>query len=152
MSHHAPQVGPKPVCALWGAVLVVLLAAAWLLLLVSGGQPIRRFRSDGQPAATGLVRRGPRANQHRAAGAPPATPLPTCELQLDQGPLATNCTVLRDVCVDQVGAWPWWRVRLPLRHCRRLQGALCRPHTVRCSPACCAAPQPGSLLPTATLH
>lgn len=133
MSHHASQVGPKPVCALWGAVLIVLLAAAWLLLLVSGGQPILRFRSDGQPAATGLVRRGPRANRHRAAGAPPATPLPTCELQLDQGPLATNCTVLRDVCVDQVGCcWPdvgqSKAVCLPLRHRCRLQGA-CAAHT-----------------------
>lgn len=109
MSHHTPPGGLKPASTLCAAALGLLLAATWLLLVFSGqGAPLRSV-FERTPTTARLAPRGrpltPATTRAAAAGRPrhPAAPLPICKLQLDQGPFATNCNVLRNVCVDQVG-------------------------------------------------
>ncbi len=122
MSHHAPPVTSKPASPLWSAALVLLLAATWLLLVFSGDGAPLRSTFERTPTTAGLTRRGGPPSLSTAEGRlrPPVAPLPVCKLQLDQGPFATNCTALHDLCVDQVG-----------------KGTKNAGRDVQCAPCCC---------------
>ena len=100
-----------PARARLGTLVAALLGCTALLLLGSGTWDARvptlrsyRFAAlgRGQHWAGG-------SGSGERAGAAASAPLPTCELDVEQGPIAESCHLLTDVCVDQVSHGGWQR-------------------------------------------
>ena len=73
----------------------------------------------------------PRVVPAGGAAAPPPPP-PTCNLKINESAFAGSCTLLQDVCVDQVGGWA---VTGPTKCCTMIASA------VACLPALRRQPQ-----------
>lgn len=96
--------GKPPARARLGPLVAALLGCTALLVLLSSGTwdarvpTLRSYRF----AALGRSHRwaGSRSSSE-PAGAAALAALPTCELDVEQGPIAESCHLLTDVCVDQ---------------------------------------------------
>lgn len=104
--------GKPPARARLGPLVAALLGCTALLVLLSSGTwdarvpTLRSYRF----AALGRSHRwAGGSGSSEPAGAAASAALPTCELDVEQGPIAESCHLLTDVCVDQVSHGGWQR-------------------------------------------
>lgn len=145
MTAAGPHKALKQLEARGRAWLAIALACGALLLLLCSTQsrppslPARLslggFEAIGDASSSGG---GPSSSLASllGLGAGGSGGAQECDLDVTQGPLAKTCTLIRDVCIDQVGRRGGWQGGSPATAAGRMAAAGApSPPAARCPPA-----------------